>query len=89
VNTLEIGGIDMTDIEKVIELYNYLEIPLNINQEDDGRYFIVLKVADKEFSNEATYSNKFVGYLNCYTDMVFDDKGKFVAQGFWMDIPED
>ena len=79
----------MTDIEKVIELYNYLEIPLNINQEDDGRYFIVLKVADKEFSNEATYSNKFVGYLNCYTDMVFDKDGKFISHGFWMDLPED
>jgi len=79
----------MSDIEKVIELYNSLEIPLNINQEGDGRYFIVFRVADREFSNEATYSNKFVGYLNCYTDMVFDKDGKFISHGFWMDLPED
>ena len=79
----------MSDIEKFVELYNSLEIPLNINQEEDGRYFIIFRVADREFSNEATYSNKFTGYLNCYTDMVFDKEGKFIAQGFWLDMPED
>lgn len=79
----------MSDLELVIELYNKLEIPLNINQEEDGRYYIVLRVADKEFSPEATYSQKFSGYLNCYTDMVFDAEGKLINQGFWLDIPED
>lgn len=79
----------MTDLEKAVEFYNSLEIPLNINQEDDGRYYVVLKVADKEFSKEATYSRKFFGYLNCYADMIFDKEGKFIGQGFWQELPED
>ena len=79
----------MNDLEKIINLYNELGIPLNINQEEDGRYFFVLQVGDKKFSDGTTYSDRFVGYLNCYTDMIFDKEGKFISQGFWMELPED
>jgi len=79
----------MSDLELVIELYNKLEIPLNINQEEDGRYYIILKVADKEFLSEVTYSQKFSGYLNCYSDIIFDREGKLISQGFWLEIPQD
>ena len=79
----------MSDLEKVIELYTELGIPPNVTQEEDGRYVIIMKVADKKFEDNVTYSNKFVGYLNCYTDLIFDKDGKFVAQGIWQELAQD
>jgi hypothetical protein len=33
-----------------------------------------------------TYSHKFAGYENVYTDVIFDRDGRFLSQGYWLDI---
>lgn len=75
-----------TDMGRFVELYRSFGIKLEIEAPEDGlcdfdgspiknaKFAIILKEG---------YSPKFLGYTDFFSRVVFDDKGKFIAQGFW------
>jgi hypothetical protein len=75
-----------TDLERFVELYQSLGIHVVVNANADGSTWIMLGKAGTEwFSDEGkvTTSKKFNGYNGFYSDIQFDQAGKFVSQGFW------
>jgi hypothetical protein len=64
----------MSDLEKFIELYKSLGIELKPTQSRNKEITLHLEEGEHE---------KFQGYSNFYSDIVFDKNGKFLYQGFY------
>jgi hypothetical protein len=77
----------MTDLEKFIDLYSQFGIKCVVTRLLDGNQFITFQIPDANKTDPAvTYSHKFAGYENVYTDVIFNKKGEFSGQSFWLDI---
>ena len=67
----------MTDLEKFVELYRSVGIELTpepSNELGDGRKMLVLTAKE---------TPKVTGYTSFYTEIYFDEHGKFVEQSVW------
>ncbi len=71
---------EKTDLEKFIELYASFGIPLEVIQENNGQ---VIMLGESVKHSKHGYSEKFNGYACFFSDVRFDENGKFVSQGFW------
>ena len=67
----------MTDLEKFIELYKSVGIDLAPRPIESGVHI------GKMFLHLENYYYKFEGYPGFFSNIVFDENGKFVKQGFW------
>lgn len=71
----------MTDLEKFIALYAELGIKLepkiNEGTREDGYQYLHLKAGWKQDKDD------FDGYSGFYSNIYFDETGKFLSQGFW------
>jgi hypothetical protein len=77
----------MTDLEKFVDLYAQFGIKCIVSKLDDGKQFITFQIPDPVRNDPViTYSHKFAGYENVYTDVIFDRDGRFLSQGYWLDI---
>ena len=76
----------MDDIQKFIEFYKQFGINLKVKTETDGRKTIIMKVENGDDEDGVSFSEKFYGYTNCYTDLTFDNNGTLIGQGFWKEI---
>jgi len=78
----------MTDQNKFIELYKGFGIDCKVNGSSDGSKMIILGydcigINPNDDDQTFTESEKFTGYGGFHTQVIFDEKGKFVKQGFW------
>jgi len=70
----EIGEIEMTDLEKFIDLYKSVGIDLIPDREDEGLFLNLMEGKHKELVG---------GYMGFFTAIHFDFSGKFITQGAW------
>jgi hypothetical protein len=70
-----------TDLQKYLDFYNQFSIPLKVTQEPDGRKVIEMRVSDAPLLRD-----RFSGYENIYTDIVFDPNEKLLGHSFLMDV---
>jgi hypothetical protein len=75
----------MTDLEKFIALYKELGVDLSGKKEQDGRIVIIIKVGEFLTDGDSVL-DKVCGYLDVYSDIVFDRNGKFISQGLWKEL---
>lgn len=61
----------MTDLERFIELYDSVGIKLEPVKNWEGKTMLHLEVKDQP---------QFAGYYGLYTEIVFDNDGKFIGQ---------
>ncbi len=81
----------MTDLKKFIKLYKSFGIKCIVNVKIDSDTSISdiknqhIYLGDVRFDDgrKGTVSAKFDGYLDFYSEVIFDEKGKFLSQGFW------
>lgn len=75
----------MTDLDNFISLYGKFGIECKVNIAENGKRYIKFLNADCWTSEdeEATLSDKFDGYGDFYSIIVFSVDGKFIKQGFW------
>lgn len=71
----------MTDLEKFIELYKGFGIDVKVF--DTKRNTKAIMLSDSSYDFNFTNSDKFDGYSGFFTDIEFDNNGKFLRQGFW------
>ena len=65
----------MTDLEKFLELYRSVGIEPEINEVKNGTLL--------RLEAESSRNSPFVGYMGFYTQITFDQNGKFQNQGIW------
>jgi hypothetical protein len=72
-----------TDLEKFRELYKSFGIDCKIQKEEEG--FGIYLCGNVLYNDGINYteSDKFHGYTQFYSDIIFDKDGKFIKQGFW------
>jgi hypothetical protein len=70
-----------SDLQKYLDMYNQIGIPLKVTHESDGRKIIEIRASDAPLLQD-----KLGGYVNLYCDIVFDKYEKFIGQNFLMDI---
>jgi hypothetical protein len=72
----------MTDLERFIELYASVGIPL---QPEAAMYprFVPKDEADQMLYLTADETPKVIGYSQFYTWLRFDKEGKFIEQGIY------
>jgi hypothetical protein len=63
----------MTDLEKFIELYKSFGIELQKTMNENNQWVINMEAGDHE---------KIKGWIGFFTYIIFDEKGKFIEQGF-------
>ena len=81
----------MTDLQNFIALYKSFGIKCIVNVKIDSDTSISdiknqhIYLSDMCFKNEQKHTNsdKFDGYVDFYSEVIFDEKGKFLSQGFW------
>ena len=72
----------MADLERFIELYKSFEIECKVVIDaETGHKTIYL--GEVVGCGDCTESPKFNGYGGFYSDVVFDEGGNFLRQGFW------
>ena len=87
-------GIEVTDIERFLELYKSLGIELKVYSKETYKNWNGTEVSDALVvylgstwalvpRGEVIDTRKFQGYGGFYSDVVFAKDGKFVCQGFW------
>ena len=69
----------MTDLEKFVELYQSLDIPIKVSDGSGSGEPPAAKVIALESGDHS----KLVGYSGFGTEILFDKEGKFISQGFW------
>ena len=71
-------------LEKFVELYKGFGIECNIVCNDTNDDKEIYLSGTKEYPEKyATYSDKFNGYLDFYSQVTFDGDGKFIGQDFY------
>lgn len=78
-----VEGVKETDLSRFCDLYRSFGIECIINTRGDEQYIILSEGDYRDRHNEYTTSEKFDGYFDFYTKIVFDAEGKFIRQGFW------
>jgi len=78
----DFGVVDkpQSDLEKFIDLYKSVGIELEVKKSeppDEGVQMITIEV------NEYNMSKSITGYNGFYTNIYFDESGKFIQQGIW------
>lgn len=76
----------MTDLKKFIALYKGFGIKCIVNtriKSNIKTQHIYLNSVFFDDGRKPTISKKFDGYLDFYSEAIFDEKGKFISQGFW------
>ena len=71
----------MTDLEKFIDCYKQFGIDVMVNETDSG--FKVLLNDSYGGTMKETSCIDFDGYGGFFSDIDFDENGKFKRQGFW------
>ena len=71
-----------SDLYRFINLYKSFDIDCVVDKEDDR---FVIKFSGEHYNDGEPYtdSEKFEGYNGFYSIIIFDSKGKFIAQGFY------
>ena len=75
-----------TDLQAFLSIYKRFGIDCQVNQREDKQVIYFAKASDKHFvkpSKDSTFSSKFVGYSDFYSQIDFDLDGNFINQGFW------
>jgi hypothetical protein len=72
----------MTDLERFVELYRSFGIECKVTQfpKQEGQFIVMREAYGVK---EVTESKKLDGHLGFYSDVQFDENGKFLRQGFW------
>lgn len=73
----------MTDLEKFVETYKQFGIKLHLNINPEGHTLVFLGYEGFQGDYKVTGNEKFEGYIGFHSDLVFDENGKFLSQGFW------
>lgn len=76
----------MTDLDRFIKLYKSFGIKCIVNTKidsEDKTQHIYLNHAYFFDKRKCTTSEKLDGYPDFYSEVIFDEKGKFISQGFW------
>lgn len=80
---------DKTDLQRFVELYKSFGIECKVNQVDVPHQYSHMATKDQYIvltdgrsDHEATSDGRFNGY-GMFSDIVFDENGKFKSQGFW------
>jgi len=66
---------ESTDLEKFLALYESFGIKLKVIKYKKGDGFCIIL--------EKGIDPKMDGYTGFYSNVFFDDEGKFIEQGFW------
>jgi hypothetical protein len=74
--------IQMSDLDKFIELYRSFGIECKVNLEY-GNKIIYLCESTYSFDEQSTISDNLVGYPDFFSKVIFDGDGKFIEQGFY------
>jgi len=64
----------MSDLQKFIELYKSVGIELKPDVKINGDIYLHLEEGEHK---------KFKGYNMFFSEIIFDENGKFISQGFW------
>lgn len=67
-----------TDLEKFIELYNSIGMPVKAEAYSGnvGKAKLIIKLTAQQYP-------KLIGYTSFFTEILFDDEGRFILQGIW------
>jgi len=75
----------MTDLEKFVELYKSFGVDVVVDSDEvPGEHQIHLTEGEMFNSGKGwTEDDRFEGYSDFFTTIIFDKDGKFVSQGFY------
>ncbi len=74
----------MTDLQKFIDLYKSFGIELKSKEiQDDIRRYPNAKTVITMWAEPGEVTGDFDGYTPFRSDVLFDENGKFIKQGFW------
>ena len=85
-NYLNVKGLDMTDLEKFIELYASIGIKLIVCDcvlsNEESLVVTLHQGSGHPVLEECTFSDKFDGYVGFFSSIIFNKEGKFIKQTF-------